>query len=400
MNDTKLTKTPSIICLILLIGFPSAAAVLISPALPQIKSYFAISSGAVQQLITIFLLGYALGQLIYSPIANRFGRKVAIYVGVTLFLFGSILALVGIHAHIFSLIMLARCLMALGSAVGMTISFTIINDFYTPEEARSITSYTVLAYAFMPAVGVAIGGVITSHFSWIECFYVYVLYGLVILFAALRLPETLQPENKVAINVGKIFSNYLHAFGALRLLSFSFMFGLLGSFIYVIASAAPFIAIHDIGLSAASYGLLFLIPYSGQFIGAFSAGTLHKHFSAYQVLIFGIISVSLGTVMMFFCFLLHFVSVYTLIIPTVLIMIGLPMAYSTLTVLALVGFTDKATGSAAMSFITIALCLSSTYILTLLPVHNPITMPTVFVALTVLTILMFFFVRAKYPAIN
>ena len=396
--NSKLTKAPNIFCLILLIGFPSAAAVLLSPALPQIKSYFGISAGSVQQLITIFLLGYALGQLIYSPIANRFGRKIAIYVGVFIYIIGSALALFGIHTHNFDLIMVARCLMALGSAVGMTISFTIINDFHTPEEARSITSYTVLSYAFMPAVAVAIGGVITSHFSWVECFYVYALYGFLILFAASRLPETLLPENKIAIRISIIFANYINSFGSLRLMSFSVMFGLLGSFIYVLASAAPFIAIHDIGLTAASYGLLFLIPYCGQFIGAFSAGTLHKHFSGYQVCLLGLSSVALGTILMFVCFFMHYVNIYSLIIPAALIMIGLPMSYSTLSVMALIGFSDKATGSATMSFITIALCLISTYILTLLPVHNPVTMPAIFVTLILFTFMMFAFVRLRYPS--
>ena len=75
---------PSLFTLLLLISFASVNAVLYTPALPAISQYFEVSSDMVQQTITIFLLGYTVGQLIYGPIANRFRRIPAIAVGASI----------------------------------------------------------------------------------------------------------------------------------------------------------------------------------------------------------------------------------------------------------------------------------------------------------------------------
>lgn len=65
--------------LLLMISFPVANAVLITPALPAIAAFFNIMPGTAQQIVTWFLVSYAVGQLLYGPVANRFGRKHVLY---------------------------------------------------------------------------------------------------------------------------------------------------------------------------------------------------------------------------------------------------------------------------------------------------------------------------------
>ena len=136
MTTAAWQKKPHILALILLIGFPSVSVVLISPALPKISQVFHITASYAQQIIFLFIIGYALGQLLYPPFANRYGRKIAIYIGLTLYFISWLLCLVGIHWQSFAMILLGRFGMALGSAVGMVISFTLINDVYEPKQAR------------------------------------------------------------------------------------------------------------------------------------------------------------------------------------------------------------------------------------------------------------------------
>ena len=389
MSDTLNSKPPSLFCLILLISFPSVVAVVVSPALPTISDSFNIPNGYTQQLMTIFIIGYALGQLVYSPFANRFGRKIAIYLGIVLYLLSSLVCLVGIYVHNIEIIILGRFFMALGSSVGMIISFTIIHDFYPPEQARPIVSYTVLAYAFMPALAIAMGGFITTHFSWVGCFYFCLFYGVFIIIVSTRLPETLQNKNIEALRIKVLIKSYSHAFRTWRLLLFSMIYGLMGAFIYIIASSAPFIGIDEIGLSSANYGALLLIAYSGQFIGALSAGQLSQQFSAYQVMVFGYSSTIFGSVFMLICFMLHWINVFSLIAPIFFIMMGLPMTYSSVTVMALLGYQDKATGSAVMTFITMLITLIATFVLTILPNRNPLIMPLLFIAILIAAIIAF-----------
>ena len=68
-------KEPHILILIIMSSFASMGAIIFAPALPEIAQYFHISQGHSQLTITLFLLGYAIGQLIYGPLANRFGRR-------------------------------------------------------------------------------------------------------------------------------------------------------------------------------------------------------------------------------------------------------------------------------------------------------------------------------------
>jgi len=390
------TKKPHLLSLILLISFPSVATVLVSPALPEISKFFSISNGRSQQLITLFVIAYAIGQLIYSPFANRFGRKIAIYLGISLYILSCLLCIAGIYLHSFDVLLIGRFFMALGSAVGMIISFTIINDFYFPQQARPVVSYTVLAYAFMPALAVFLGGILTTYISWIACFYFYLIYGGIIFVACASLPETLQTKSLDALKIKPFFYSYLRAFKHSRLISFSIIYGLMASFIYIISSGAPFIAIDTIGLPSSIYGAVLLIPYCGQLVGALTSGKLSKHLSSYKVMVLGYSSTIFGTLFMFICFIFQWINTFSLMAPIFFIMMGLPMVYSSVTVMALIDFEDKATGSAVMSFITMTITFTSTLILTLLPEQYPVVMPSLFVFVSILAVFAFWKASRRY----
>lgn len=400
MNTSKANKAPHLINLILLVSFPSAAVVLLSPALPAISDYFSISSGYAQQIITIFVIGYALGQLIYSPFANRFGRRHAAFIGIGLYFISCVICLFGIYMHTVELIFVGRFFMALGSGAGLIITFTMVNDYYPPQKARSITGYVVLAYAVMPAVANAVGGFVTSNFSWVDCFYVYIIFGFIVLFATWQLPETLDQKNLHALKLKPILSAYGKAFRCPRLILFGAIFGLISSFIYIISSAAPFIGIDYIKLTPAMYGYLLLIPYAGQLIGALVSGNLNKRINAYPIISIGFCFTALGTILMFISFLCGWINNYSFIIPMFLMLIGLPIVYSASSVMAISGYADKATGSAVMSFVVMAVITCVVLLLNLIPSHQPIIMPILFIFILIIAILVFLYAKKKYRETN
>src|ERR1700722_395130 len=121
MLQTK--SKPSFFTLLLMISFASVNAVLFAPALPDIARYFSISDNTAQQTMTWFLVGYALGQLIYSPFANRFGRKPALYIGISLQIISSLLCVLSGAIHEYWLLVLGRFFLALGAGVGLKMTF-------------------------------------------------------------------------------------------------------------------------------------------------------------------------------------------------------------------------------------------------------------------------------------
>ena len=149
--------------LLLLIAFASVTGLLFTPALPELGSYFGISENKAQWTISIFLVGYCLGQLPYGPLANRFGRKKTIFIGVILAFLGSFMAYLAPNFWVFCI---ARFIQALGSAVGLKISFTMISDEFTGKEATKAIALLSLAFGVMPGVAIATGGFITSFAGW------------------------------------------------------------------------------------------------------------------------------------------------------------------------------------------------------------------------------------------
>ena len=87
----KKSTEPQFLILLLIASFASVGAVLFTPALPSIRDFFHVSVGESQLTITSYLVGYALGQLPYGPLANRYGRKPALYMGISLSIVGSLL---------------------------------------------------------------------------------------------------------------------------------------------------------------------------------------------------------------------------------------------------------------------------------------------------------------------
>ena len=90
------SKAPNIISLMLLSAFAAMGAIIMTPALPAIADFFGRSVGTTQLAVTSFLLGYALGQLIYGPIANRHGRKIALYIGIAIATLGSLFSILSL----------------------------------------------------------------------------------------------------------------------------------------------------------------------------------------------------------------------------------------------------------------------------------------------------------------
>lgn len=201
-------KEPHILILIIMSSFASLGAIIFAPALPEIAHYFHISQGHSQLTITLFLLGYALGQLIYGPLANRFGRKPAFFIGIVIATIGSLISILSEPLHSFNALILGRMLEALGSSAGLVLSFTIISDHYYPEQARRIVAYLMLAFAIVPGIATFIGGFLVTHFHWISCFYFLLIYGLLLIIPATLLHETATELKEDALYFTQLFKNY------------------------------------------------------------------------------------------------------------------------------------------------------------------------------------------------
>lgn len=371
------SKAPHIISLMLLSAFAAMGAIIMTPALPQIAHFFGESVGTTQLTVTSFLLGYAFGQLIYGPLANRFGRKFALYVGIAIATLGSLFSILSSPVDSFTLLITGRFLEAIGSSAGLAISFTMINDFYFEKQARKITGLLMLAFAIVPGFATAIGGLLVQYFGWRACFYFLLLYGLVLLIPTYCLPETIIKKDRKATRIKHITHNYVDKFLNKKLIGFACIAGFSSACIYVFGAEGPFIGIHILGASPAVYGLLSLTPFFGNFIGTLIVVRL-AHLDSIFVIRIAFAIELFAALVLFLLFILHYVSLYTLLIPMGIFCIGHPIIGGTALPLSMQQSTDKANASAVMNFFSCSMPVLMTFLLGILHVSSAWVMPVIF----------------------
>lgn len=364
--NTKTTKKPSFLLLFLLISFGSVSAVLFTPALPEISQFFQITDAQTQWTITIFLAGYAIGQLLYGPLGNGLGRKKALYSGIIMAIFSCVLCLVASALHAFWLLVIARFIMAIGSSVGLQMIFTLVADAYEAEEGRRIVAYAMMSFAITPGIGVALGGVLTTYFGWQSCFVALLIYGFLLLLLVKSAPETAPIIDRSALSPRKILRVYREKFQHFSLISGGLLMGLSSSCNYIFVAMAPFIAAGLLAMDPADYGFWSLLPPLGIIAGTQFSARCSKRYSMRVMILMGLSVVMIGSGMMLFFLTSSWVSVIGpvgLFLPQTIIFFGAALVIVNASARAMQSDVDKSNASAVMNFMSMGTPTVSTLLL-------------------------------------
>lgn len=173
------------------------------PALPAIGDALGVvEENSRQWVITAYLLGFGVAQIIYGPLADRYGRKPVLMIGLSLYVLFSVLAA---FAPTFDLLIAARVGTGLGAASLRVLAVSIVRDRYSGRTMARVMSLSFLVFLGVPIIAPTLGQLVLTVAPWPWIFGVLALAGgSFMLWAALRLPETLHPENRMPIRVGRI----------------------------------------------------------------------------------------------------------------------------------------------------------------------------------------------------
>lgn len=389
-------KKPAILSLLMLVAFGSLGAVLMTPALPKIANYFHIPSHTAKLVVTLYLIGYALGQLIYGSIANYLGRKKAYFIGLSIATAGSILSILSSPLESFNVLLLGRFIEALGMSCGLVLSQTVIGDFYHKKKAQATLSILYMGVTIIAGVAVMIGSLITQYFQWQMCFYFLLVYGIILYIPTLCLPETGKVhllKEKSIINPTK---SLLLAFKNPTLVFFSLIGGLGTACVYVFAAEGPIIGIVFLKMEPARYGLLSLLPVLGMLLGTtLTALYLKKNASTMLFVHLGFLLQIVVGVLLFTLLLNKEVSRYLLFIPTTFILLGTTLVGTKLRAFAVINAKDTATAASLVGFMSLAIPCLATFILSMIPQAPPIILPLFFLSLSTLAFVLYLFARAR-----
>src|SRR3990167_10016239 len=155
------TSVFNLIWLLSYISIASVSAAIITPALPAIQAHYGLTLGTVEWIVSAFLIGYVIGQLIYAPLANQYGRLKALRIGLAINLLGIIVCLAALSSEAYWLLIIGRLITALGAASGLACTFMLINEWLPESLRKTAMSYSVLSFALGVGLAVMIGGIIT-----------------------------------------------------------------------------------------------------------------------------------------------------------------------------------------------------------------------------------------------
>lgn len=380
----KAAKPPSIVILFILICVGTIGGVLYTPALPTIMDFFKVTNDQVEFTMTVYLIGYAFGQLPYGPLSNRFGRRFAMRLGLSIAIFSALLSIFSYYFLLFPLFVFSRFLFAFGAASGIQVVFTMIGDAFRPPQSSKVASYLTLAFALGPSLGISIGGVLTQYLGWISCFYFLALYCALLMFLTMYLPETCLKKDIHALHIKNIALEYFNKFTKKEVMFGALLVGVAVAFSYIFATVAPFIAMEVIGLTPSLYGFSNLIPASGLVLGSFLSAYLSKKLQSLTTIRLATVIIALGSFPMFFLFLFDYVTFFSLFIPYTIALIAQPIIEANVICLILERHENKATTTSVINFVNLTVCLIFVFGISFPGSVVPLSMPTIFCILSLL----------------
>ncbi|SOB77529.1 MFS transporter, DHA1 family, bicyclomycin/chloramphenicol resistance protein [Marinobacter sp. LV10R510-11A] len=317
------------------------------PALPQIGSDFGSGTSQVQLTLSLYLVGFAIAQLVCGPLADRFGRKPIMIGGFVLFAIASIGC--ALASNIETLI-LCRFLQALGGSAGPVLGRAAIRDIYTPREAAKIMALLASIMALAPAVAPTLGGLMVAGFGWHSIFLALGGYALIMaVVVAFGIPEPMRPEYRQPLKLCSLLRNYRAIGTDISFLGYTLTNALLFSGLFAFLSGSSFVLIDFLEVPPQKFGLYFAGIVVGYVAGNLAAIHLGSRLVPDQILVRGlVIAVAAGSLMMALA-LAEVFSVWAVILPQALFMAGTGMVMPQTMAGAMANFPRMA-GSASALF--------------------------------------------------
>lgn len=208
----KQKASPSFVEFVIIISMMMALTALsidaMLPALPRISSDLGVANPNDRQLIiSLIFFGQAIGQLFFGPLSDKTGRKPAIYAGYALFIIGSLISVFSVN---FPMMLIGRALQGIGISAPRAVTLALVRDQFEGRRMARLMSFAMTVFILVPMIAPSIGQGILSVASWRGIFGAFIVFALVtVIWFALRIPETLAPENRIPFSLRRIWQSIL-----------------------------------------------------------------------------------------------------------------------------------------------------------------------------------------------
>ena len=225
------------------------------PAFPQIAAAHHTSTARISLSLASYFAGLAAGQLFYGPLLDRFGRKLPLYAGLTLFIAASVLCL---GSRTVEWLITLRFVQALGGCAAQVSAMAMVRDFFPAHETAKIISLLILVISASPLLAPSVGVFVAIHLGWQWVFIVLSLFvGLMMIVSRVWLPAGHPPDASVELRLRPVLRNYLTVLREPQFLTYALAGAFAFSGLLVYVASSPIIFMEVFHVSTQMFGAIF-----------------------------------------------------------------------------------------------------------------------------------------------
>lgn len=261
--------------LILILGLLTAlspfAIDLYLTSFPAIAKDLGATVPEVSLSLSAYFVGLSLGQLIYGPLLDRFGRKKPLYAGLVIF----VLASVGCaYARSIEALLAFRALQALGGCAANVATLAIVRDLFSTRESARVLSLLVLILGVSPLLAPSLGGQLAARMGWPSVFFALAVIAVLLLLASIfLLRESHAGDTRVRLNAGAVVRGYVSVLREPQFFTYVLSGSVAFSGLFAYLAGSPILFMEIYGVSADGYGTIFALIAAG-LIGASQVNVL------------------------------------------------------------------------------------------------------------------------------
>lgn len=379
---------PSIALLTATAALGQLAGNIYAPSLPSVAQAFAVNDAAVQLSMSVFFAAFAVAQLLFGPVSDRFGRRPVLLAGAALFVVASLICAM---TQSFTLLLIARALQATGAAASIVMSRAITRDSYEGAALTRALATITIVFALVPGLSPLLGGVLEQYFGWRAAFWATALAGgavLVVVWVTLRETLTLCAP---ALRFQGVMADFREILRDRTFCTYALSAGAVMGSLSAFFAGSPALFISEIGMSPVEYGFYPPISVAGFMIGGLITRRLAGRTAPDRLASYGLGLLALGAVILFVPPVLGILSRFGFAFGMVVHISGLGLFLPTAISTALQRFRARAGSVASMQgFLQMAGATLGTLSVSLLQGAAPtLAFPATMVVFTAIACLIF-----------
>jgi Bcr/CflA subfamily drug resistance transporter len=338
------------------------------PAFETIRNEFDTSQTWIGLSLSIFLLGMALGQLVYGPLSDRIGRKKVLLGGISIFIISTVVISVAGNIEVF---LIARFGQALGACSGTVIWQAVVIDRYQGKQSERIFATVMPLVALSPALAPLLGAGLEQYFGWRSIFVVLVVVGVVLAVATSRQAESAPLHLKQEKIKTQLKRDYTQIIKSKKFIGNMLIFAACSAAFFAYLTGSPFI-MTAMGYSGADIGLSYLPQTIAFLIGGYGCRSLLTKFTSKQLLPW-LIALFMVTVVVMFTVTVTTTptTIWPILIPFCFIAVANGAIYPLVINAALADFKNcSATAAGVLNFLQTMLCFIASSLVSAFSSHG------------------------------